>query len=465
VQLKDRTSPYLDVVQRILSGLAKVRLEAAAWRDSEWEEQARETQVFKIGECLRPFYLSAKIAPDQFRELLLPRDILFKDTDYFLKHVSKTKFFPSPYSPIPDSTDQYTDFAAFVLDFCGLSYEFWRDSSTRGERIAESCRDIGHQALEFLLDTDNCLIDEAGCRWGGTNKYRRVKKTEELYTDTYFTSVVILALQSAVDNTMLALSSTQKELIKQRIRQAGTWIVGRFDDQLITGDESKANRKLLYTTWGLRALIDTNKSQDKETKAALPEIATAYLRTLQERKSFTYEQEYLTILSQEVDQPLYYEDRSGLGGILLTLASLREVPELEGPIEVSSYAHLLDRLVNAVLSLRDPSTGLWYNQQFILSIHSYLTEAFLRLDRHSKGFGSKLEVSGYMIRSAVKDTLLDETVINSLQQAIYDRVLRLIEQAEQGRIIEEGVSKLREEEDTNGKPRPKKRVRSRRVKK
>ncbi len=124
----ERTSTFLDAVDRILIGLSKVRLEKNAWVDSESEEQATETQVFKIGECLRPFYFAAKAAPDKFEKLLLPRDVLFKDTTFFLKQINKTGFFPSPYSPIPDSTDQYTDFAAFALDFCAMVHEFWNDS-------------------------------------------------------------------------------------------------------------------------------------------------------------------------------------------------------------------------------------------------------------------------------------------------------------------------------------------------
>lgn len=417
-------------------------MDAGAWLDSESEEQARETQVFKIGECLRPFYLAAQKAPNQFDEPLLPREILFKDTDFFLKQVSKTGFFPSPYSPIPGSIDQYTDFAAFVLSFCGLAHEFWRDGSARGKRIVELSTAMAEKALEFLLRQENCLIDESGCRWGGTNKYRRVRKTQEIYTDTYFTSVIVLALHEAIDNPALNLSASRKEEIRNRIRQAGKWIADRFDGQFIAGDENKANRKLLYTTWGLRALVDTHQTQDKISKKLLQAVANAYIDVLRERKEFTYEQEYLTILSEEVDQPLYYEDRSGLGGILLTLTSLRDVSDLEHLLEDSSYSRLFERVFNSVMSLRNPGTGLWYNQQFILSIHSYLTEAFLTLEERSKGFGSKLEVSGYILRAAVKETLTDETIINSLQQAVYDRLLRLVEAAEQGRTIEEEMGNL-----------------------
>jgi hypothetical protein len=416
-------------------------MEAGAWLDSESEEQARETQVFKIGECLRPFYLAAHTPSDQF-ETVLPREILFKDTDFFLKQIGKTGFFPSPYSPIPGSVDQYTDFAAFVLEFCGLVHGFWQDGSARGKRILVSSKAMAENALDFLLTPETCLLDENGCRWGGTNKYRRVRRTQEIFTDTYFTSVIVLALNGAIDSPALSLSASRKEEIRNRIRQARKWIADRFDGKFITGDEGKSNRKLLYTTWGLRALVETFETQDSVSKKLLHAITNAYLDALRDREAFTYEQEYLTILSEEVDQPLYYEDRSGLGGILLTLASLRDVSDLEHLLEETSYARIVERVFNSIMTLRNPGTGLWYNQQLILSIHSYLTEAFIGLDQRGKGFGGKLEVSGYMIRAAVKETLIDETVISSLQQAIYDRLLRLVEATEQGRTIEEGVDLL-----------------------
>jgi hypothetical protein len=438
--LADKLALYLDLVHRVLTGLAKVRLASGAWLDSESEEEARETQVFKIGECLRPFYLAQQSFPQG--GLLLPQDILHKDTEFFLKQITKFGFFPSPYSPIPGSGDQYTDFAAFVLDFSGLVHQFWRDKSPSSQRIVNQSRLAAERAIEFLLDPHNCFVDDNGCRWGGTNKYKRVRRTEEFYTDTYFTSVVALALNGAIESPLLNLSKSRKEDVRNRICLAVNWIADRFDGACITGDEAKSNRKLLYTTWGLRALIETRELQDGiVSKRILQAVTNAYLDLLRERHEFNFEQEYLTILSEEVDQPLYYEDRSGLGGILLTLARLRDVPDLEGILEATSYPRLLERVFNSVMSLRNPGTGLWYNQQLTLSSHSYLTEAFLLL-HHGKDVVRNLEVSGYLIRTAIKETLTDETIISSLQQAVVDRLLRLMENAERSRAIEESFMKI-----------------------
>lgn len=439
--MKERLSPYLELVENVLSGLAKVRMDAGAWVDSESEEQARETQVFKIGECLRPFYLAAHEAPELFSTPLLQRDLLLRDTESVLKQVAKIGFFPSPYSPIPGSLDQYTDFAAFVLDFCGLAFEFWKDTTAAGKRVADASRAMGEKAIDFLLNSDNCLVDDNGCRWGGTKKYRRLKRTEEIYTDTYFTSVVVLGLNKAVSNTSFDFSTTKKDLIRTRVSQGVQWISDRFDGKLITGDEGKANRKLLYTTWGLRALVETSNGHAKHVnKRLLEAITNAYIDALREPNQLTQQQEYLTVLSEEVEPPMYYEDRSGLGGILLTLASLGDVPDLEHLLDKAAYPRLLERVFNSVLAHRNPGSGLWYNNQLILSIHSYLTEAFLLLHRRGDGFGSRLDVSGYMVRAAVKETLMDDTVISSLQQAVYDRLLRQLEAADKGRTIDQELS-------------------------
>ncbi len=415
-------------------------MENRAWLDSESEEQARETQVFKIGECLRPFYLAAAQAPEQFAIPALPRDLLLKDTEFVLKQVTRTGFFPSPYSPIPGSVDQYTDFAAFTLDFCSLAYEFWNDNTAVGRRIAEATKPLAERAVEFLVNPDNCLVDDNGCRWGGTKKFSREKRVEEFYTDTYFTSVVILELNKTLHQSPFSFSATLKDQMRTRVQQGAQWIAARFDGKFITGDEGKINRKLLYTTWGLRALVEVHNSQAKTVnKKLLEAIANAYIDALRETTQLTQQQEYLTVLSEEVEPPMYYEDRSGLAGVLLTLGSLGDVPDLEHVLDKASYPRLLERVSNSVLILRNSSNGLWYTNQLILSIHSYLTEAFLLLHRRSDGFGGRLDVSGYMIRAAVRETLMDDAVITNLQQAVYDRLLRLLEDAEKGRAIQEGL--------------------------
>ncbi len=420
----------------------------SAWIDSESEEQGRETQAFKLGECLRPFYQAAHEVPDAFGTPILARRILFRDTQSFFKLVERDGFFPSPYSPIPESGDQYTDFAAFVLEFCGLVNTFWRRQSSVSPLPSRS-KTLAKKALNFLMHHDHCLEDEKNCRWGGTNKYARVKKSRELYTSTYFTSMVVIALTNAIKSEALNLPISKQEEVRKRIRKAGNWIVERFDGQALTGDELKTDRKTLYTTWGLRALSESYSLQDTLVRKRIPAIANAYLDSLGSIPQFGLEQDYVTILSAAVDVPLYYEDRSGLAGVLLTLGSLQRVPQLEALLIETPYSLIVEKVFNSVLSLRDPTTSLWYKQQLILSINSYLASAFLALDRSGKGLNNTVEISGFMIRRAIQETLSDEAIIAALQQTVYEKLLRQVESAVKERKLQEGINKLIVSDETD----------------
>jgi hypothetical protein len=444
--MKDKESEYVDLVQGILSGLAKVRMESDAWVDIESENQEKESQSFKIGECLRPFYLAARELPNQFSQLPLRHEILVKDTEQFFKLIQRDGFFPSPYSPIAEAKDQYTDFAAFALEFCAVANDYWKDKGKTGQRMTGYCKETVEKSLDFLLSAGNRLEDGQGCRWGGTNKYSRARRTTTvLYTNTVFTSIVLLSLHKILDDPILASNSNRQNEIRDTIRKAGKWIASRFDGGFITGDEDKTNRQLLNSTWGLIALGESYYTQEPAVRKIVPTVADTYLSALKTslaEEQFLSRQEYLTIVSEDVDQPLYYEDRSGLGGILQALVSLRWLPDLEKLLEELNYNLIFEQISNSIMMLRNPRTGLWFNQGLILSIHSYLTEAFLKLSRRAREFPRKIEVSGHMIRSAVRQTLTDEAIITSLEQTVYQRLLGIIETLEKERVVQEGMSGL-----------------------
>src|ERR1043166_4427285 len=113
-------------------------------------------------------------------------------------------------------------------------------------------------------------------------------------------------------------------------------MVPRPKQNLLTGDEKHNNTSLLYTTWGLRALMETFDTQEEAIRKAVPSIVTAYVRAVTEkveRENVTVGQEYLYVLSPTVEERLAYEDRSDWGGIFLTLLSLRTRSEFEGLLE------------------------------------------------------------------------------------------------------------------------------------
>jgi hypothetical protein len=440
-------SNNIQIVRSILDNLTKVRTQKKGWIDSEQETVERETLAFKIGESLRCFLIAQSLAPESFPELPLAKDILHSDIKRVFTDVNNDGFFPSPYSPIPGVNDQYTDFAAFCLEFSDLVYEYAVNSKQR--QLQTLAKNIAKKALNFLTNPKHYRIDEEGCRWAGTSMYERIKKKKlvEYFTDVYFTSIVILALRKTLEHPVLALTERQKEKIRNLIRNSGKWLVSRSESGILTGDEKRNIKKLIYSTWGVRALVETYDTQDEVVRRSILPIAGAYLKAIDEKieqDAVSVGQEYLYILSPSVDEPLHYEDRSDWGGIFLTLISLRTLPDAEDLLEKLNYKHILDAVYNGILLLRDPTSTLWYRDYFILSIHSYLTEGFILYDKHAKDFGVELSITSWMLRKALKETLADDFVFTTLHQVVYRQLLKSIQQTKQNRAIEKGLENFNE---------------------
>ena len=353
-------SQNLQIVESILQGLSNVRLGKKGWVDSEVEILEVESLVFKKSESIRPFLLAFESYPDQFDHLTFDNEFLLKDIDDIFKNVRKSGFYPSPYSPIPEVDDQFTDFAAFLLDFSDLVYKF--SENRKIPSLSKQAQSIAQKAFNFLTDPKNFSSTDKTCCWAGTNQYFRETKVKEYYTDTYFTSVVIIALHRVLERPVLNLSENERNKIRGIIRNAGRWITARESEGLLAGDEKRTLKKIIYSTWGIRALVETYDTQDTEVRNKTHSLVTRYIREVEGK--FTEEgvslgQEYFTILSPTVDQPLYYEDRSDWGGIFLTLISLRKVPDIELIVEETNYKQLVEAVYNGILSIRNPSTKLW----------------------------------------------------------------------------------------------------------
>ncbi len=444
IQPEIALSSNIQIVEAILKALAKVRTERNGWYDSEEETIELESLAFKIGESLRPFLIAQNYFPDYFTIFPLEKEIIIKDINKVLISIKNNGFYPSPYSPIPEVDDQYTDFAAFCLEFSDLVFRYSQMINSR--KLNQLSQITAKKALTFLIDNKNYLDDDFGCRWAGTNLFLRERKIKEYYTDTYFTSLVIIALRKVLESPALALSEREKDKIRGLLRKSGKWIINRVDLGLITGDEKKTNKKLIYTTWGLRALIETYDTQEESVRKQISPIITAFLKEVDnklDRDTVSLGQEYLTILSPTVEEPLYYEDRSDWGGIFLTLVSLRKLPEIDTLLESTNYKQIIDAVYNGLMLLRNPFTKLWYKDKFILSIHSYLTEGFLLYEKQAKDFGLTLGVTSGMIRTAIRETLKDDAILSSLQHLVYSKLLATSRQAKESEIIDREMDKIK----------------------
>jgi hypothetical protein len=450
------------MISEILEDLAKVRQSEKAWVDSESEEEW-ETRAFKIGECLRPFYLVGS-DPQQRRGVSdLAQGFLLNDTRRLFGLVRRNGFFPSPYSPI-FSQDQYTDFASFILEFCVLVHNFWREHPRHGRDMTNRAKTTAKRAFAFLMNRKYRHEDADSCSWAGTVVWSRERKgrREELFTNTFFTAQVVIALHRVLEHPVLGLPEPRLVETRDIIKRAGRWIFRKLSD----GEEASGKGGFIHFTWGLRALTETYHVQDAATRKSLPVIISTYLEALHKLSSTgklaAHQQEYFQILSSEVAVPLYYEDRSASAGILLTVASLRRVQEIEETLERARYQILLGSLVNSILSFRNSKNRLWYREGLILSIHSLLVEAFLLLNRFGTDVASEIQVPGHLVRRAIRLTLSDDSIIQTVQQAIYQKLLELSDAHEKETAVDIGVAKLRaEDERKKGKGVSSVRVRSR----
>jgi len=436
-------SPSLKIVESILISLARKRtVDNNNWTDSEEEDLEIETSVFKKAEGLYCFLLAKSLKPDDFSESILDKGILINDLKDILNVIKKDGFYPSPYSQIPGATDdQYTEFAAFSLDFCALVFsEFKKD-----DKLCALSKEISKKALSFLINPDNFLLDDKGCRWGGTTQFRRTKIVKQLFTDTYFTSQVLLSLSKIIDHPVLKLNEAKKEEIKKVIQNGCKWLISRIKNNQIYGGEDKDDDRLVYTTWGLKALVETKNYHSEDYNEILKPVITKYVNDIDakiEKEGVTIGQIFFTVLSLSIDDnPISYDDRSDWGGVFLALISLRKVQDFEAILEEASYFQVLEKVYNGILLMRNGITNLWYKDYFIISIHNILIEAFIEFDLIIKDFSFVIEVSPSMIRRAIKETLSDDNTITIIQNDIYKKLQQSYKKNKQAKIINQDLKK------------------------
>ena len=440
--MPDDESFNIEMVKNILMAMAKIRNEMKAWRDAE--EETVGTQVFKIGESIRAFYLAAVYAPASFETLPLSRALLYRDTRFFFSTVKKYGFFPSPYSAV-DSDDQHNDFAAFALEFSDLVCRYLERYDKRNV-LADSARATARRAFDFLRDKQGFRETSTGVRWAGTTTHTlEVRGAKQFHTNTYFTALVVIALRHAMKSQALQLSEGEVKEVRDLIRKAGAWMIGQVDGGLFTGNEDRTLRSFFYTSWAMRAIAESYDVQGEEQRSFFRSFVPGYIRlldTLMNEKQIAVKQEYLYVYSPDMEQQLPYEERSSWAGELLALLSIAEVPDVQAALEECGYSRVFDRLLRGIIAIRDLSRDLWYSGYPILSIHSYLVEAFLIMERGVPALGHKLVVTPALIQRAVRLTLEDGEVRKFLHQILQGHLAQLAEEKTKGEQMSEHLAEF-----------------------
>lgn len=434
----------IQIIESILQNLARRREIDGSWIDNEKEDEEMESSVFKKAEALRCFLLSKQSKPQEFSNLPLSKSILIKDTIEVLSEIKRTGFYPSPYCYLPGAVDdQYTDFASFCLDFTELAYNTLKENAD----IVSLSKEVSKKALFFLLDDKIYEKDKDGIRWGGTSMFIRKKIVKEYFTDVYFTSQVLISLAKILNKSILNLKNDKKENIKRIINDGIQWIISRIGDNIIYGNEKKDDDTLIYTTWGLKAFVETFPFLEKEYIELIKPVVTEYVRNIEktiEGKGIQIEQEYFSVLSYMNDgKSTSYDDRTGWAGVFLSLVSLKKIKELETLLEEINYYRVLERVFDGLLSLRNNTTKLWYNDYYILSIHHLIIESVLEFDNLIKDFSFELMLTPGMIRKAIKETLQEELTISTIQQNVYKKLQEYSKKSERTKIIHQQIDQFK----------------------
>lgn len=429
------------IVESILTSLKNLRENDQDWMDGEEEDEEIESSVFKKAEALKCFLLAKQY------NILSPLSdkVLTEDILNVLNEVKKNGFYPSPYSYLPSAVDdQYTDFAAFCINFCDLAYNAFKNH----QEITNLSKEISKRAIQFLTSETNYAHDKDGIRWGGTTMYMKKKMVKEYFTDVYFTSQVLISLSNILTRSISSLKSDKRESIVKIINEGIAWIIGRIKNNVICGNEEKNDTKLIYTTWGLKAYIETLPYQDKDNLELMKQVVTQYIRDIGKKvdeKGVKIEQIYLAVLSPTNDgRPTSYDDRTGWGGVFLTLVSLKKIKEFETLLEEVNYYKVLEKVYYGILALRNNTTKLWYNDFYIISIHSLIIEGFLEFEKHIKDFSFELKLTSGMIRRAIKETLQDELVVSTIQQTVYSKLQEFSQKAERARNLDNAIASITE---------------------
>ncbi len=424
---QDVTRPeHADLLSSMLKALASMRTEKGAWIDAE--DESSGTLVFKLGEGLRPFLLvgTSKALAGVARGHS-PAFVL-EDSRTFLKIIKRDGYFPSPYSPV-ESRDQYTDLAAFVIEFCDLVQ---RHPATSQDRyILRTAPGVKRDALAFLTSNANFVETEEGIRWAGTTTTVLPVKgnAKQDFTNTYFTAVALLALHRTHEANAAAETLDDADL-SALIQKAGRWIAGREKGGLLTGDQARTSQQLFYTTWGLRALAVTYDSQEASTQNVAKAVAPAYVDMVasQAREGVRIIQDYVPVCSTELRTALSYEERAAWAGIALCLSSLSGPQEIRAVLDGTNYRAVFDQVLSGLVALREPGRDIWYKDFPIVSIHSYIAELLVGLATAPTSLDYSFEITAGVVARGVREALGDARIVKALEEVLYARLRALADE-------------------------------------
>jgi hypothetical protein len=250
--------------------------------------------------------------------------------------------------------------------------------------------------------------------------------------------VVLIALRLAVQGSMERgdgwFSADIVDRVNELVRQGCDFLLDNYRD--VPGGKGKSivpNREendplthfeqVVYTSWGLRALA-LNRNFIRAGRIEL--VRTAIVPGFVDR--LTKQALKLRFFAHEAvsstGSVLQYQHRSGVGGIISTLALLSRF-EFLGDINMKEFGEAVRKVFKAVRSLRNPTDKLWCRDAKRINMMPSIVLDLLYFTRYLDGYG-KLPLADADLEALLVDTLFANRVLDGLAQQIRTVLLDVV---------------------------------------
>lgn len=407
------TSRAHRLVKDALLGLAKIRNENGNWIDSESESEA-VSQAYKRLNALSCF-LATKPYPAIWNFVAQEtRSWLRQDLEKVMIFIQEEGFNPIPYAGVISPGLVFFDFACDVLSFCGdLADAFAEDA-----QLMDKAKECSIKAFEELTGEGHFYRDESGCAWAPTPRFEDRRKAPAY--NTYFTSLFSLAIYRGL-NQPLVKEWWGEERCSRGLtlaREACRYLLAAANNGQImpTTDIDPTNvalfEKLIYTCWGLRALLTCWEWLDASQQNMVKPVAQGFLQLMESswsEKAFDHK----AILPNGDEST--YEHRTSLGGLITTLAELkrRNISDLQLSLHNIAYKHY-----RLLLDYRDAATHLWYSEMDEVASMPYIINDLLLFGDAFGDLDKDLNIPIPELKTQVEDILKKSNIIENIAEII-----------------------------------------------
>jgi len=330
-------------------------------------------------------------------------------------------FQATPYPYVEQPVD-YVDSAAAVLRLLGNFSQLTEIRKRQMPRaLATSVAATACSAVDFLLAA--ATDDSDGARWQGILK---LTDPPGRYANLFFTNVAALALHKAHSHGFIAkaLGPDRSEQIRRLVANVPKWVVNQYDPALKTFwmDAAKTMNQVVGVLYALELIYLLLK----DTPEPYPPCCAAALSAAVKRMTdHSHASSLQTDFFHSLPMPagagnMYYDDRRYIGGFLALFALAKaNDPNVVTEDFIDAGVTLWGGVTKEWI---DETTGLWDHGRPLVC---YSQDAILGMVRYAQeGVVNSVTLRENDLRSAIKDALANDAVVDAVVEAIVLRADR-----------------------------------------